>query len=345
MASSHGFGSAAPDENAHFGLAFAPAPARLCLNHAGRTHSPVHSSIGTPSGSGSPHAALGLLVRTRFQDLFHSPRRGAFHHSLTVLVRYRSLRVLCLGGWSPLLPTAFHGRRRTRDPRPRRAPGFAYGALTPSGRAFQSRSTRQIRRRGAPAKAPGGVAQPPRRVGCSPHARRGFRPRPRSLATTWGVVLPLLGVLRCFSSPGSPPRPIDSGAGAGVSPPAGCPIRVSSALRALNRSPRLFAVRRALPRPATPRHPPRTSNRLRFFSHRSSRPSPPRVARLHHTGGAGTRIHSEAPAGRTKARRLLRARRLLLNSPYAYLVNVRVGDSGLEPEASALSGQRSNQLS
>ena len=160
MASSHGFGSAAPDENAPFGLAFAPAPARLCLNHAGRTHSPVHSSIGTPSGSGSPHAALGLLVRTRFQDLFHSPRRGAFHHSLTVLVRYRSLRVLCLGGWSPLLPTAFHGRRRTRDPRPRHAPGFAYGALTPSGRAFQSRSTRQIRRRGAPAKAPGGSHNP-----------------------------------------------------------------------------------------------------------------------------------------------------------------------------------------
>jgi hypothetical protein len=34
-----------------------------------------------------------------------SPLRGAFHLSLTVLVRYRSLKVLCLGGWSPLLPT------------------------------------------------------------------------------------------------------------------------------------------------------------------------------------------------------------------------------------------------
>ena len=34
---------------------------------------------------------LRPLVGDRFQVLFHSPRRGAFHLSLTVLVRYRSL--------------------------------------------------------------------------------------------------------------------------------------------------------------------------------------------------------------------------------------------------------------
>ena len=36
---------------------------------------------------------LGLrpLVNERFQDLFHSLNQGAFHLSLTVLVRYRSL--------------------------------------------------------------------------------------------------------------------------------------------------------------------------------------------------------------------------------------------------------------
>ena len=34
---------------------------------------------------------LRLLVDARFQELFHSPNRGAFHLSLTVLVRYRSL--------------------------------------------------------------------------------------------------------------------------------------------------------------------------------------------------------------------------------------------------------------
>ncbi len=34
--------------------------------------------------------ALSLLVGVRFQVLFHSPHRGSFHLSLTVLVRYRS---------------------------------------------------------------------------------------------------------------------------------------------------------------------------------------------------------------------------------------------------------------
>ena len=32
---------------------------------------------------------LPLLVDKRFQVLFHSPHRGAFHLSLTVLVHYR----------------------------------------------------------------------------------------------------------------------------------------------------------------------------------------------------------------------------------------------------------------
>ena len=35
--------------------------------------------------------ALRPLVGTWFQDLFHSPARGASNLSLTVLVRYRSL--------------------------------------------------------------------------------------------------------------------------------------------------------------------------------------------------------------------------------------------------------------
>ena len=34
---------------------------------------------------------LRPLVGVWFQELFHSPKRGAFHLSLTVLVHYRSL--------------------------------------------------------------------------------------------------------------------------------------------------------------------------------------------------------------------------------------------------------------
>ncbi len=38
-----------------------------------------------------------------------SPLRGAFHLSLTVLVHYRSLKVLSLGGWSPRFPQTHRG--------------------------------------------------------------------------------------------------------------------------------------------------------------------------------------------------------------------------------------------
>ena len=39
---------------------------------------------------------LSLFVGIWFQLLFHSPHRGAFHLSLTVLVHYRSLKVFSL---------------------------------------------------------------------------------------------------------------------------------------------------------------------------------------------------------------------------------------------------------
>lgn len=48
--------------------------------------------------------ALRLLVSLRFQVLFHSPQRGTFHLSLTVLVHYRSPRVFSLGKWASRLP-------------------------------------------------------------------------------------------------------------------------------------------------------------------------------------------------------------------------------------------------
>ena len=48
---------------------------------------------------------LWLIVSARFQVLFHSPSRGAFHLSLTVLVHYRSLRVFSLGRWASQFPT------------------------------------------------------------------------------------------------------------------------------------------------------------------------------------------------------------------------------------------------
>jgi hypothetical protein len=56
------------------------------LKLASHTKSLTHYARGTPSDP----KILRLLVGIRFQVLFHSPHRGAFHLSLTVLVHYRS---------------------------------------------------------------------------------------------------------------------------------------------------------------------------------------------------------------------------------------------------------------
>src|SRR5687768_11300949 len=68
-----------------------------------------------------PANALPLLVGTRFQVLFHSPHRGSFHLSLTVLVHYRSqASYLVLGDGPPGFPQGSTCpavlRNRTREP-------------------------------------------------------------------------------------------------------------------------------------------------------------------------------------------------------------------------------------
>jgi hypothetical protein len=84
------------------------------LNLATKINSQAHSPKGTPSGIMArfpvsrvhrPIIALRLFVSLRFQVLFHSPNRGTFHLSLTVLVHYRSSSVFSLGEWTPQLPT------------------------------------------------------------------------------------------------------------------------------------------------------------------------------------------------------------------------------------------------
>ena len=101
-----------------FGLAFAAAPPvpglaspprttrRLILQKARRHPRRIAPPGLRPAGS------------ARFQALFHSPRRGAFHRSLTVLVRYRSSAVFSLGAWSPPLRTRFRVSGPTHDPEP-----------------------------------------------------------------------------------------------------------------------------------------------------------------------------------------------------------------------------------
>ena len=83
------------------------------LNLATEINSQAHSPRGTPSGiaprtrflySTDTLLALRLIVSLRFQVLFHSPNRGTFHLSLTVLVHYRSPNVFSLREWTPQIP-------------------------------------------------------------------------------------------------------------------------------------------------------------------------------------------------------------------------------------------------
>src|SRR5690348_2621660 len=84
MARSPRFGSRTRDSNALFRLAFATAtPHGLTSPRA--TNSQAHSLKGTPS----PSQALTDCRRT-VSGTISLPSRGTFHHSLTVLVRYRS---------------------------------------------------------------------------------------------------------------------------------------------------------------------------------------------------------------------------------------------------------------
>jgi hypothetical protein len=132
--------------------------------------------------------ALPPIVSARFQVLFHSPNRGSFHLSLTVLVRYRSSRVFSLGEWSPLLPTGL------ACPVVLRISAGAFWlsstGLSPS-LAWLSRSVRlAVRLPLCGSSNPGQLA-----------GRFGLLPFRSPLL---GKSSLFLGVLRCFSSPRSP---------------------------------------------------------------------------------------------------------------------------------------------
>ena len=102
MVSSPGFVSNMRHLIALFRLGF-PAPAAITALSSPRTLTRWLILLKARRQDDLP--SLRPVVSTQFQILFHSPRRGSFHLSLTVLLRYRSSRVFSLGGWTPLLHT------------------------------------------------------------------------------------------------------------------------------------------------------------------------------------------------------------------------------------------------
>ena len=184
MGSSPGFGSIRATRRP-FGLAFAPAPAVPALA------SPRRSLVGSfykRHAVTQLYAMLRPAGGARFQDLFHSPRRGAFHRSLTVLVRYRSSAVFSLGWWSAQLPTGFrvsggthvhdhaaHTTLRLRGSHPLRSPvPVAFGCA------------RVCHARGLP-PPPSSLVQPRTAAPAGLYAATVWAP-PRSLATTPGIL-------------------------------------------------------------------------------------------------------------------------------------------------------------
>ena len=72
------------------GLAFAPAPPFGLTLPRSVTRRPIMQKVRGHTFR-QAGIVLPLLVGVRFQVLFHSPHRGAFHLSLAVLVHYRSI--------------------------------------------------------------------------------------------------------------------------------------------------------------------------------------------------------------------------------------------------------------
>ena len=147
--------------------------------------------------------------------------------------------VLSLGGWCRLLRTGL------LRPRPTQGTGsvgtdFAYGAVTLCRPPFQARSA-------VPASSLSPALQPRARLdarglGWPPFARR---------YSGGHSCFPLLRLLGCFGSSGSPPSSTDAMPAHGGLPHSG--THGSKAVRA---SPWTFAACRALPRLREPRHPP-----------------------------------------------------------------------------------------
>ena len=122
MGRSRGFGSDARHygpirAHALFRLAFA-APPRL--NRLGSPRTSTRRLILQKARRHAIHAsvdiALRLLVGGAVSGTVSPPSRGAFHLSLTVLVRYRWQGVFSLRRWSSQIPAGFLVPRGTRVP-------------------------------------------------------------------------------------------------------------------------------------------------------------------------------------------------------------------------------------
>lgn len=118
--------------SALFGLGFpTPSPNGLSLPH---TTTPW---LIFQEARSRTIIVLPLACRSMVSGSLSLPFRGSFHLSLAVLCAIGQPGIFSLTQWSGLIPTTFHGGSGTRDHILGRPPGFAYGAFTLYGVAFQ----------------------------------------------------------------------------------------------------------------------------------------------------------------------------------------------------------------
>jgi hypothetical protein len=192
MGSSPGFGPARRDTTPHEGVR-TPFSDSLALRLRGSSplttprpgNSPVHSSIGTPSGPEDPSDR----PRAPGFRLSFTPLAGVL---FTVPSRYYSAmgrrRYSRLGSWSTPLPTPFPVQGGTHAQPPPPAAPLRLRASHPLRGAVPGASARERCMAGHPTCPRGGV-QPPPGVGRGPTKPGGFGLRPVPLAATPGLAL------------------------------------------------------------------------------------------------------------------------------------------------------------
>ena len=122
-----------------FRLAFAAAtPPGLTSRHV--PDSQAHSSKGTPS----PHKEALTDCRHTVSGTLSLPSRGTFHHSLTVLIRYRSSRSIQAYRVVPADSQQIPRARCYSGICDNRQHVFTYRALTVYGRPSQATSTNTL---------------------------------------------------------------------------------------------------------------------------------------------------------------------------------------------------------